>query len=239
METTPRRSSQRLFFGLILVLIGGIFLLQQVGGYDFRNWWALFILIPAFGSFSSAWFAYQASGRLSEGVRAGIGGGLIVFVLALMFLFNLDWTDWWPLMIVAPGLTILFNGFTLPGSREATRPLRQRLYRPWTGWVGLGTIFLGMGFLLQNLGILEPAQFPRNWWALAIFFPAIGGVITAVRLLFSGEGLGWPVLSCLAAAILFGAVAAIAYVGTGWNLIVPIVLIAGGLVLLTGVFRRH
>lgn len=238
MDTTPRRGSNRLFFGLILIVIGLVFLLQQFGGFSLENWWALFILIPAFGSFSSAWYAYRSSGRINERVRAGLGGGLIVLVLALMFLFNLDWYIYWPLMVLVPGLTILFNGFTLPGSREADRPLEQRIYRPWTGWVGLAVIYIGAGFLLRNLGLFEPGRFLRNWWALAILFPAFGGLVTAIRLAIAGAGLSWAALSNLAAAVIFTAVGIITFIGAGWNLITPIILIAAGLILLTGVFRR-
>jgi hypothetical protein len=238
MDRISHRGSNRLFVGLVLVMIGVVFLLQQIGGFSLRNWWALFILIPAFGSFSSAWVAYRSSGRINEGVRAGLGGGLIVFVLALMFLFNLDWSIYWPLMILAPGITVLLNGFTLPGSREASRPLAQHIYRPWTGWVGLGVIYIGACFLLRELGLFSPESIHPNWWALAILLPALGGLITTVRLAASGAGLEWVTLSNLAAVVVFAAVGIITLLGTGWNLITPILLIAAGLILLTGVFRR-
>ena len=149
-----RRNSNRLFFGLILILIGIIFLLQQFGDFSFRNWWALFIMIPAFGSFSTAWYAYQRNHSLNEGVRAGVGGGLITLTISLMFLFNLNWGIWWPLMVVVPGLVIMFNGFSLPGSRESARPLAMRLYRPWSGWIGLASSELE----INKLGAFEHAQ---------------------------------------------------------------------------------
>jgi hypothetical protein len=228
-----------LFVGLVLVVIGVIFLLQQVGGFSLQNWWALFILVPAFGSFSSAWVAYRSAGRVNEGVRAGLGGGMIVLVLALMFLFNLDWSIFWPLMVIVPGLTVIFNGFTLPGSRESARPLAQRLHRPWTGWAGLGVVYIGSCFLLRNLGIFAADRVHPHWWALAILLPAFGGLITAVRLLAAGAGMGWAALSNLAAVAVFAAVGLIAFFGASWNLIAPIVLIAAGLILLTGVFRRR
>jgi hypothetical protein len=239
MNVTHRRSGSPLFLGLILVVVGVIFLLEQLGDFRLQNWWALFILIPAFGSFSSAWMAYRASGRFSEGVRAGLGGGLIVFVLAFMFLFDLNWNTWWPLMVIVPGLTVFLNGFTLPGSHEASRPLERRLYRPWTGWVGLGVIYLGAGFLSRSLGWLDPAQILQNWWAIAIFLPALGGLITVLRLAIAGAGPGWALLSNLAATFIFAAIGAVALTGSDWNLLLPIILIGAGLILLTGIFRRR
>jgi hypothetical protein len=235
---SPRKSGNRLFFGLILIIIGSIFLLEQVGNFSLKNWWALFILIPSFGSFSTAWYAFQRNQRLNEGVRAGVGGGLITLTVALIFLFNLDWTTWWPVMIAIPGVVIFLNGFTLPDSREAPRPLSMRLYRPWSGWIGLACIFLGTGFLAQNLKLFLIANWIPNWWAFAILIPAFGGLITALRLAASGNGLGWAGISNVATTLVFAVVGGIALLGIGWNLLTPIILIAIGLVLMVGIFRR-
>jgi hypothetical protein len=100
-------------------------------------------------------------------------------------------------------------------------------------------MYIGAGFLLRNLGLFEPERIHRNWWALAIFLPAIGGLITTVRLAAAGTGLGWAAFSNLAAVVVFAAVGVIALIGANWNLITPIILIAAGLILLTGVFRRR
>ncbi|HMN62375.1 MAG TPA: hypothetical protein PJ988_18560 [Anaerolinea sp.] len=54
MPRDDRKKRNRVVFGVILILLGGLFLLQQYTHFDFRNWWALFILIPAFGAFTSA-----------------------------------------------------------------------------------------------------------------------------------------------------------------------------------------
>jgi hypothetical protein len=238
MNDTPRRGSRRLFFGLVLIVVGVLFLLQQIIGLNFRNWWAFFILVPAFGSFSSAFYAYRASGRFTEAVRAGIGGGLIILTVAVILLFDLDWAVWWPLMVIVPGLTVFFNGFTLPASREADRALEKRLYRPWTGWVGVGIIYLGTGFLLSNLRLFEPRALLLNWWSVAILIPALGGVITFLRLVLGGAGLGWAAVSTLTAAAVFAVVGSIALFGADWTLLTPVLLIAIGIILLTGVFRR-
>ena len=42
--------------GLVLILLGGMFLLRNTGTFDLplRNLWGLFILIPAIGAFDSA-----------------------------------------------------------------------------------------------------------------------------------------------------------------------------------------
>ncbi|HQF70732.1 MAG TPA: hypothetical protein PLH39_05580, partial [Promineifilum sp.] len=40
--------------GLGLIAVGVIFLLANFTGFQLHNWWALFILIGAFGAFGSA-----------------------------------------------------------------------------------------------------------------------------------------------------------------------------------------
>ena len=233
-----RRVRNRAFFGILLIVMGALFLLRQYTSFDFRNWWALFILIPAFGSFSSAWLIYQHAGRVNEGVRSSIGGGLITLTVALIFLFNLNWATWWPLMVLVPGFVLFTGGFPLPSSKELDRPLAQRLYRPWMGWTGLGVMVLGAGFLADKLGFFAPALIHNNWWAVAILIPAAGGVLTALRLLVSGAGFGWAAMSNLFTTAVFAAVGLVAFFGIGWNLLTPIIIIAIGLILLVGVFRR-
>jgi hypothetical protein len=233
-----RRRSSGIIWGLILITLGGLFLLQQLTNFDFQNWWALFILIPAIGSFSSAWYAFQQNERFNEGVRSGISSGLIILTVAIIFLLGLDWTVWWPLMVIVPALTFIFSGFTIPGSRESERPLSRRLYRPWTGWIGLGALVLGAGFLARNLDIFDPATVLFHWWAIPILIAALGGVITSVMLVFSGSGFGWAGISNLVTTAIFAAVGLVALTGIDWNLLTPIIIIAAGVIILLGVFRK-
>lgn len=228
----------RLFFGLVLIVLGILFLLQQLGLLDFTNWWAIFILIPAFGSFSTAWYAYRRWGY-NEAVRSSVGGGFLVLTVAVIFLFNLNWALWWPLIIIVVGLNIFSNGFVIPGSIESQRPFSHHFYRAWLGWVGIGVIALGTGFLANSLEIFNPAAVLVKWWALPILIPAVGGVFIALRLLISGKGFGWASISNIVATVVFAAVGLVALLGINWNLLTPIILIAIGILLLTGVFRRE
>lgn len=234
-----RRSGNNLFLGLVLIFIGVLFFLQQIGMFTLHNWWALFILIPAFGSFSTAWYAYQRNFRINEGVRAGLGGGLITLTIALIFLLNLHWEIWWPLMVIVPGLATFMNGFTLPGSRELGKPLITHLYRPWTGWIGIGMIYLGSGFLANNLNLINMQALAINWWAISILIPALGGVITAVRLASSGGMWSWAGIGNLVTTAVFVIVGSVALLGISWNLLGPIIMIAIGLVFLMGTLKKR
>jgi len=99
--------------GAILVLLGGVFLLQNLGvtGIYFSNWWALFILIPAFGALERGLHSFREAGnQLTAGARGSFFTGFILLLVTIIFLFNLNWTYVGPIVLVLAGLGILLNG---------------------------------------------------------------------------------------------------------------------------------
>jgi hypothetical protein len=101
--------SQNWIWGIVLIALGGIFLLQNMTPFRLVNWWAIFILLPAAGSFTSAWRKYKEDGRLGSGARSALFGGVIFSVVAAIFLFNLDLGKLWPIFIIAAGLAVMVN----------------------------------------------------------------------------------------------------------------------------------
>ncbi len=95
--------------GAVLILIGIIFLLQNLGGFYLQNWWALFILIPALGAFGSAWNQYQHTGRLTAGARGSLIGGFVLLLISAFFLFGLSFGNFWPILLILAGLALLAN----------------------------------------------------------------------------------------------------------------------------------
>jgi hypothetical protein len=99
--------------GVILIVLGGLFLMQNMGTYKFplNNWWALFILIPAIGEFEKALRFYREAGNQ---MTSQVGGsallGVVLTLVTLGFLFNIGWTYFGPILIILAGLGILFNG---------------------------------------------------------------------------------------------------------------------------------
>jgi hypothetical protein len=119
-EARRQRREQRLadpsrggawIVGVILILLGGLFLLRTTGIVDIplTNWWALFILIPAFGAFSTAWRTYQEEGRLTGPARGSLLVGLVLTFITFTFLFEISWTYVGPLLIIAVGIAIILN----------------------------------------------------------------------------------------------------------------------------------
>lgn len=108
-DNQPERNRPAWIGGAILILIGLIFLVQNLTGFSLANWWALFILIPAVSSFGRAYSAYQSSGRLSGSARGALIGGLVLTFITFVFLFNLDFGKLWPVFLILGGIGLLIN----------------------------------------------------------------------------------------------------------------------------------
>ncbi len=97
--------------GAILIALGLIFLAQNLNMFVFRNWWALFILIPAVSSLTTAWNIYQANGaRWTGASRRPLITGAILVLITATFLFGLNWGLVVPLLLILAGAGALLNG---------------------------------------------------------------------------------------------------------------------------------
>ena len=100
--------------GAILITVGIFLLFQNLTSFSLENWWALLILIPAAGACASCWRIYQSGKRLSAPARASLIGGILLTMMAAIFLFDLNWTVVGPIVIIPAGLGLLIN-VALPG----------------------------------------------------------------------------------------------------------------------------
>jgi hypothetical protein len=235
-----RRGSGGLGAGVVLIFIGAVFMFQQMGILEQGfNWWAIFILLPAFGTLSAAWALYRRSERFDAGVRSTLGSGLVILTVALMFLFDFDWGTWWPLMLIAPGVALLLNSLPEPGG----------LLNPYIGrwlnlgiWCSLSVIGLGLAFLLQNLDVVSYRSLFGNfqWWGIFVLIPGIGALFNAL-LAYRGNGnqMSWTSQSLLIIGLAICSVAVLSLLGLNWNLLTPLLLILLGLALLLGIFGRR
>ncbi len=114
-DRTTDRHSGNWIVALVLIAIGAIFLLQNLGivnVFFIHNWWALFILLGTAGAWGTAWRIYQNNGRRVNGqVTGAFIGGLFPLAVALIFLFNLNWGSIWPIFLIIAGLAVLARNF--------------------------------------------------------------------------------------------------------------------------------
>jgi hypothetical protein len=93
--------------GAILILLGVVFLLQNLELTFLTNWWALFILIPAFWAYVACWETYKNIGRLTRGAVGSLMTGILLTILSLVFLLNLTGGLVWPILLITGGLAFL------------------------------------------------------------------------------------------------------------------------------------
>jgi hypothetical protein len=223
------------FWGLIFIIGGIILIAQQLGWLGPRyNWWALFILAPALASLGAGFSVLQKTGKFGAAVRAGLGGGLVLLTVAFMFLFGLDWSVWWPLMVLVPGFTIFLEGFGTEQPAGVGGVLNIGL------WIGLGLMYLGGGFLAKNLGIYDLAATfaPYRWWAVAILIPGVGALLGGLVGMARGKRAG-AAFGLLVFGLMTLAVGVIALLGIQWEILGPTLLILLGVAVLFGIFRKH
>jgi hypothetical protein len=91
--------------GIVLILIGGIFLAQNYFGTTLHNWWALFILIPALSALTTA-YAFWRDDHADWATGPFIAGlGFLLLVAA--FLLDLPVGQLWPVFLIIAGLALL------------------------------------------------------------------------------------------------------------------------------------
>ena len=110
-----RGNPSNIWIGLIFIAGGAIVLLNQTGVLSFElNWWAIFILFPAFSAFTGAYNRYRTTKNLFEmSVMMPALIGLFMLALAFNLLvgngWNFNWNLLWPIMLIIIGLGMIFG----------------------------------------------------------------------------------------------------------------------------------
>jgi len=108
-NTPPQHAGHRILFGLAVVGIGVLALLDNLRVFDvelLKTFWPLGLVLWGLGRL--IWRAQAGSAMV--GVLA-IGAGLVLTAENLDYL-RFDWQDWWPLLIIGAGVSILMRGFS-------------------------------------------------------------------------------------------------------------------------------
>jgi hypothetical protein len=116
-KSVSSRTNQysNLWIGLVFIVGGVVVLLNQLGILPFElNWWALFILFPAFGTLNSAYNRYRSSRDVFEmGVMIPALVGLFMLLLCVSLLFgnaiDLNLRVYWPIILILLGLGLILG----------------------------------------------------------------------------------------------------------------------------------
>jgi hypothetical protein len=94
--------------GLILIVLGVVFMLQSAG-IMVGNWWTIFIFIPALVSFYNSFRAWRKDGRFSAAASGSFTGGLLLTTVGTILALGLDWSKAWPAILIAIGLGLILG----------------------------------------------------------------------------------------------------------------------------------
>lgn len=93
--------------GLVLILLGAIFLAENYFGTTLHNWWALFILIPALSTLATA-YALWRDGH-TDGAIGSFIAGIGFLILTALFLLDLPIGQLWPVFLIVAGVALLIG----------------------------------------------------------------------------------------------------------------------------------
>ncbi len=94
--------------GLILILLGVLFLLTEMDIISWADWWAWFLVgLGSIFLLESLLQAVSTEGR--RGIRGRVTAGLILMIIGGAYLVG--FYDWWPLILIAVGIVVLVSAF--------------------------------------------------------------------------------------------------------------------------------
>ena len=101
-----RRSGFGWVAGLILIVLGVVFMLQSAG-IMVGNWWTVFIFIPALVNFYSMFRVWKKERRFTAAATGSLIGGLLLTTVATILLLELDWSRAWPAILISIGVGLV------------------------------------------------------------------------------------------------------------------------------------
>ena len=109
----PESSSTNdgLGWGVLLIIIGCALLFGRFTGLVLRNWWAWFIIVPAGFKLYRGLQLIETRGRFTSTAASMFSGSFFLLTVGLFFLLGLNWTLFWPLLLICLGLNGIMWAF--------------------------------------------------------------------------------------------------------------------------------
>jgi len=108
-NTKPKQDYRpKLTGGLILILLGVLFLLTEMDRISWADWWAYF-LVGLGGIFLLEALLRAGSAEGRRGLGGRLVAGLILAIIGGAHLIGFE--EWWPLVLIAVGIVVLVSAF--------------------------------------------------------------------------------------------------------------------------------
>jgi hypothetical protein len=110
---------------------------------------------------------------------------VVVLTVAILFLFGMNWTVYWPVLVIVAGFSMMISSFP---DKSMDNRLNLKRFMNMGLWFGLGGLLLGVAFLFKNLGVYDiRSLFGERWYGYFIFIPGIGFIVNAVLLYIAND----------------------------------------------------
>jgi hypothetical protein len=235
MEKRPENRGNQITGGLIILIIGVFFLLQRLNIVTFKNWWAVFILIPAISSLGNFFQDHNRERAFRFSQVSNILGILFPVSVACIFLFELSWQIYWPVLVILAGFSMFLSGF-IDSEEPVGRFINQ--IRPWFLAWGGAVILLGIFFLLNNMDWFDLSTILTNWWGIPILVAATGGIISALQTTRENPRFRLVVAANLFTSLVLAIPGILALTGVRLDLVGSILIIAIGIVLIVSIISK-
>jgi len=100
---------RNLYSGLIILIMGLVFLAKNYGFEIPEKWWLLFFFLPMSGIISKIWKTFQLEKQLSSAILGQVTGLLFMAFIGLALLFDWNWDKIWPGFFIIAGLSRLLG----------------------------------------------------------------------------------------------------------------------------------
>jgi len=95
------------FVAIIFIIVGAGLIMSNITGFAFKNWWALFMLVPVSMFAQNIYRDYQANGRITSRSTGSIIVVISILAGAAVFLFEaVTWGMIWPIGLIIAGLSM-------------------------------------------------------------------------------------------------------------------------------------
>lgn len=109
-EKSSVEQNGNVIMAIIFIVVGTGLILSNVIGFEFDNWWVLFMFIPVAFFAQNIFRDYRANGRLTPQSTGSIIASLAILATATVFLVEaITWSAIWPIGLIIAGVSMFLG----------------------------------------------------------------------------------------------------------------------------------